>query len=121
MNILILTLSLLSLVSPFKEVPDNYTLIFKQDFTWQSDFEANWDYEIGTGDISWGNQELQYYRTSKNNIYIRDNQLHIKAVKEKIQNSEYTSAIIITKKTFKFAYGYIKARIKLPKAKGIWP
>ena len=50
MNILILTLSLLSLVSPLKEVPDNYTLIFKQDFTSQADFEANWDYEIGTGD-----------------------------------------------------------------------
>ena len=121
MNIFIITLSLISFVSPLKAVPENYNLIFKQDFTSEEDFESNWDYELGTGDWGWGNNEKQYYRTSKNNLYIQDNQLHIKAVKEKIQNNEYTSARIITKKTFKFTYGYIKARIKLPKGKGIWP
>ena len=121
MNIFIIILSLISLVSPLKEVPENYTLIFKQDFTSEEDFESNWDYELGTGDWGWGNNEKQYYRTSKNNLYIQDNQLHIKAVKETIQSSEYTSARIITKKAFKFTYGYIKTRIKLPKGKGIWP
>jgi len=121
MNIYIITLFLISLVSPLQEVPENYTLIFKQDFTSEEDFESNWDYEIGTGDNGWGNNEKQYYRTSKNNLYIQDNQLHIKAVKEKIINNEYTSARIITKTAFKFTNGYIKARIKLPKGKGIWP
>ena len=73
MNIFIIILSLISLVSPLKEVPENYTLIFKQDFTSEEDFESNWDYELGTGDWGWGNNEKQYYRTSKNNLYIQDN------------------------------------------------
>ena len=121
MKFIFLILSLISLVSPLEEVPDNYTLIFKQDFTSEKDLEANWDCQIGIGNNGWGNQEKEYYRASKNNIYIKDNQLHIRAVKEKIQNNNYTSARIITKDSFKFKYGYLKTRVKLPKAKGIWP
>ena len=121
MKIYFIILSLISLVAPLEEVPDNYTLIFKQDFTSEEDLEANWDYQIGIGNNGWGNQEKEYYRTSKNNIYIKDNQLHIKAVKEKILNNNYTSARIITKTAFKFKYGYLKTRVKIPKAKGIWP
>jgi len=60
MNIFIISLFLISLVSPLQEVPENYTLIFKQDFTSEEDFESNWDYEIGTGDNGWGNSEKQY-------------------------------------------------------------
>jgi len=113
--------ALISLVAPLEEVPENYTLIFKQDFTSEEDLEKNWDSQIGIGNNGWGNQEKEYYRTSKNNVYIKDNQLHIRAVKEKIQNNNYTSARIITKTAFKFKYGYLKTRVKLPKAKGIWP
>ena len=101
MKFIFLILSLISLVSPLEEVPDNYTLIFKQDFTSEKDLEANWDSKIGIGNNGWGNQEKEYYRTSKNNIYIKDNQLHIRAVKEKIQNNDYTSARIITTESFK--------------------
>ena len=121
MKIFFLILPLISLVLPLEEIPENYSLIFRQNFSSEEDFEANWDYEIGTGTDGWGNQEKQYYRTSKNNCYIKDNQLHIKAIKESILNNKYSSARIISKKTFNFTYGYIKTRIKLPKAKGIWP
>ena len=121
MKIFFLILPLISLVLPLEEIPANYSLIFRQNFSSEEDFEANWDYEIGTGTDGWGNQEKQYYRTSKNNCYIKDNQLHIKAIKESILNNKYSSSRIISKTTFNFTYGYIKARIKLPKAKGIWP
>ena len=121
MKQLLLILSLFSLVISLKENLSNYTLIFKEDFKSTENFEANWDFEIGTGDNGWGNSEKQYYRTSKDNIFIKDNQLHIKAIKKKIKDNEYTSGRITTKKTFQFAYGYVKTRMKLPKAKGIWP
>ena len=121
MRLFFLAFALISLVAPLEEVPENYTLIFKQDFTSEEDLEKNWDSQIGIGNNGWGNQEKEYYRTSKNNVYIKDNQLHIRAVKEKIQNNNYTSARIITKTAFKFKYGYLKTRVKLPKAKGIWP
>ena len=121
MRLFFLAFALISLVAPLEEVPENYTLIFKQDFTSEEDLEKNWDSQIGIGNNGWGNQEKEYYRTSKNNVYIKDNQLHIRAVKEKIQNNNYTSARIITKTSFKYKYGYLKTRVKLPKAKGIWP
>ena len=121
MKYLIIILSFLSLVITLKDKLANYSLIFKEDFKSIDNFEANWDFEIGTGDNGWGNGEKQYYRTSKDNIFIQDNQLHIKAIKNKLKNNEYTSGRLTTKKTFQFAYGYLKTRIKLPKAKGIWP
>ena len=97
MKIFFLILPLISLVLPLEEIPANYSLIFRQNFSSEEDFEANWDYEIGTGTDGLGNQEKQYYRTSKNNCYIKDNQLHIKAIKESILNNKYSSARIISK------------------------
>ena len=98
MKYLIIILSFLSLVITLKDKLANYSLIFKEDFKSIDNFEANWDFEIGTGDNGWGNGEKQYYRTSKDNIFIEDNQLHIKAIKKKLKNSEYTSGRLTTKK-----------------------
>ena len=70
-----------------QEALEGYSLIFKDNFDNKEDLEKNWDFEIGTGNNGWGNQEKQYYRTSNDNIFIKDNQLHIKAKKEKILNT----------------------------------
>ena len=121
MKNLLLILFLFSLVISIREDFQNYTLIFQDHFNSIETFEKNWELEIGTGDNGWGNSEKQYYRTSKDNIFIEDNQLHIKAIKNKFKDSEYTSGRITTKKSFQFAYGYVKTRMKLPKAKGISP
>ena len=117
----IIFLYIISLVICLEEDLSHYTLIFNETFNSFETLEKNWDLEIGTGENGWGNNEKQYYRTSAENIYIEDNQLHIKAINTKFQNNEYTSARLTTKNTFQFAYGYVKTRMKLPKAKGIWP
>ena len=47
--------------------------------------------------------------------------LSITAREEQFQDSDYTSARIITKNKFDFTHGRVEVRAKLPAAKGTWP
>ena len=96
-------------------------LIFEENFDTGNLNSSKWEYDLGNGIYGWGNQELQYYRKNSENLFIENNQLHIRAKAEKFGEFDYTSAKILTKNTFHFTYGYVEARIKLPKGKGIWP
>tara|TARA_B100000809_G_scaffold77865_2_gene75727 strand:+ start:26043 stop:26882 length:840 start_codon:yes stop_codon:yes gene_type:complete len=101
----------------------NFTEISMQD-----EFDTNgapdgtlWNYNIGTGDNGWGNNELQYYTDRSENITVQSGMLLITAEKEDYEGSVYTSARILTKGKFKQQYGRFEARIKLPYGKGMWP
>ena len=96
-------------------------LIFEENFDNENLNLSIWEYDLGNGVYGWGNDEQQYYRRNPENIYIKDNQLHIKAKVEKYGTNEYISAKITTKNTFHFTYGYVEAKIKFPIGKGIWP
>jgi beta-glucanase (GH16 family) len=101
--------------------------------TWQDEFDgpdgsavdaSKWTAEVGGN--GWGNRELQYYTNRIENAYQENGTLVIKAIKEKYTGAdkvarEYTSARLITKKTFTTQYGRFVARIKLPRGQGIWP
>ncbi len=96
------------------------------NLTWEDEFDVDgalnsdyWDYNIG-GD-GWGNNELQYYTDRLENVKVEDGMLHITALQESFEGSEYTSARIITKGKFEQTYGRYEARIKLPWGQGIWP
>ena len=99
----------------------------KKELIWSDEFEGNtlnlkkWSCEIGNGKEGWGNWELQYYTNRTENIYIKDNILHIKAIKENYKYCKYTSARITTRHNFQFKYGTVEANISLPLNKGIWP
>ena len=80
-----------------------------------------WDYEIGTGNNGWGNNELQYYTNRNENISVQNGKLLITANKEDYQGSSYTSARILTKGKFDQKYGRFEARIRVPYGQGIWP
>jgi beta-glucanase (GH16 family) len=80
-----------------------------------------WDYEIGTGINGWGNQELQYYTDRPENVKVEGGMLHITAIKESFQGSQYTSARIVTKGLVERRYGRFEARIQLPWGRGLWP
>ena len=95
--------------------------IWNDEFNCDSLDESSWSYEIGNGEWGWGNNEKQYYTDRPENIYVKDGYLHIRALKEAYQGSDYTSARIITKHKKSFTYGTVEARIALPKGKGIWP
>lgn len=96
-------------------------LVFEDNFEGEEINPLLWDFELGPGVDYWRNLEIQYNRKDKENIYIKDNQLHIKAKYEKFENLSYTAAKLTTKNTFNFKYGKIETRVKLPKGMGIWP
>ena len=96
-------------------------------YLWHDEFDGDnidsekWTFEIGTGASGWGNNEWEYYTDRKENAYVQDGILHIRANKEDYKGSKYTSARMITKGKFSFTYGTVEARIALPVGKGIWP
>lgn len=96
---------------------DNYQL------SWSDEFEQNgapssenWDYE--TGSHGWGNNELQNYTSSIENVYVKNGYLTIRAIKV---NEKWTSARLITKNKQDFLYGRIEVNARLPKGRGTWP
>jgi len=77
------------------------------------DKEINW--VAGGG---WGNNESQYYTDEPKNVRIENGKLIIEARKESFRGSDYTSARIKTKQSWK--YGRFEIRAKLPPGRGTW-
>ena len=96
-------------------------------YLWHDEFDGEsidlnkWTFDIGTGASGWGNNEWEYYTDRKENAYVKDGILHIRAQKEDYEGQKYTSARMLTKGKFSFKYGTVEARIALPTGKGIWP
>ena len=102
--------------------------------TWSDEFDSidlnTWSFQ--TGGNGWGNNELQFY-TNGNNASIQfdpqagSNVLVLEARQETGGscwwggNCGYTSARMNTRNKKSFQYGRMEARLKLPKAQGIWP
>jgi len=85
---------------------------------------AKWKFEIGGN--GWGNQELEYYSSRRENARMRRGNLEIIARKESYTGADgvqrdYTSARLITSGKFEQAYGRYEARIKIPYGQGVWP
>ncbi len=80
---------------------------------------SKWGYDLGAG--GWGNNELQFYTNSSSNAKVLNGNLVITAIKQSLNGSDYTSARLLTKNKFSFAYGRIDVRAKLPASKGTWP
>ncbi|MEL6347561.1 MAG: glycoside hydrolase family 16 protein [Myxococcota bacterium] len=104
---------------------ERWELVWNDEFNGAADTlpnAANWDYDIGTGDNGWGNNELQYYTNSVDNVSMNgDGFLAITGKREVIEDSQWTSARIVTQDKFEFLYGRVEARIKLPFGTGLWP
>lgn len=112
-------------------VSDNLDLS-KMKISWSDEFNGtsldtnNWTYCIGNnGDNGnlwrWGNNELQYYKDSEENVKVSDGTLKIIARSESIGGCNYSSGRIKTEGKVEVGYGYVEARIKLPSVNGIWP
>jgi hypothetical protein len=100
----------------------NSSLLFSEDFdTPGAPDPTKWGYDIGTGSGGWGNSELEYYTNRSDNVIISNGTLKITAKKEAYSGSAYTSARIQTQGKFKFTYGKMEIRAKLPAGGGTWP
>jgi len=96
-----------------------YTLVWSDEFDGTSLSTSDWNYEIGTGNGGWGNNELQYYR--QENVSVGNGVLTIQAKKEFFNASAYTSSRITTENKKSFKYGRIDIRAALPFGQGLWP
>ena len=88
---------------------------------------ASWRPEVGGH--GWGNHELQYYTDSTENAAL-DGSGNLAIVvrrpdrqqrEGRFGGCEYTSARLITKDRVAFSYGLVRARIRLPRGRGVWP
>lgn len=107
---------------------DTQTVINFTELTMQDEFDVDgevntsiWDFDIGTGNNGWGNNELQYYTDRPENVTVQNGKLLITARQEAFEGSSFTSARLLTKDLFEQRYGRFEARIRLPYGQGIWP
>jgi beta-glucanase (GH16 family) len=101
------------------------TVFVESKLVWSDEFDkpnidkTKWEHEVN-GDGG-GNNELQYYTDSEKNSYIQDGKLIIKAIDEKYQNKDYTSARLRSKFKGDWLYGKIEVKAKIPTGLGTWP
>ena len=99
--------------------PSDNSILFTDDFENTFLNLNHWNYELGDGCpelCGWGNNEFQIY--TKENVFIRDENLVIKATK---QGNKYYSGRITTKDKIEFQYGTVEVKAKLPTGTGVWP
>ena len=91
---------------------------------WEDDFNtdgapdaANWTYDLGAG--GWGNGESQTYTDALENAKVENGSLIITAKSDGAGG--YTSARLKSQGLYKFTYGRVEVRAKLPAAQGTWP
>jgi beta-glucanase (GH16 family) len=109
---------------PIAEVPKVYS--FESSPFWSDEFEGNglpdpskWGYDVGGS--GWGNNELQYYTSTANNVNVNEGQLIITAKKETFQGKSYTSSRLVSKNGPEMLYGRIEVKAKIPAGRGSWP
>ncbi len=89
---------------------------------------SNWTYDTGNGFWTgsywvsgWGNNELEYYTSRPQNVYVADGLLHIVARQESYSGFNYTSGRIKTMGLFTQQCGRFEFRARLPEGTGTWP
>ncbi len=111
-------------VEPIQTLPErNFELVWSDDFegtVGSSPSAEKWAFDLGTGQNGWGNNELQTYTQSQQNVAL-DGEGNLVITARKDLAGNYTSARINTKGLFTQKYGRIEARIKTPTGSGIWP
>lgn len=131
-KISLLTLGFFGLIFSTYSCDDDekQTVVTKFDLVMEDNFDVNgapnpsiWAYDIGRGanNNGWGNNELQYYTDSSDNVVVQNGYLIITAKQQALGGASYTSARLKTKNLFEQKYGRFEARIKLPLGQGLWP
>ncbi|HET7623729.1 MAG TPA: family 16 glycosylhydrolase [Verrucomicrobiae bacterium] len=102
---------------------NSWNIVWDDEFNGDSLDTNRWKYDIGTGPPypGWGNNELEYYTSRTQNVYLADGFLHIRAQQESYGGQNYTSGKIKTAGLFSKKYGRFEFRAKLPSGTGFWP
>lgn len=106
-------------VIPVK-VKEGFRLVWEDNFDGDSLNTDDWNYEYH--EPGWVNAELQEYVDSEKNIYVKDGNLVIQAIKTVDgDNASYTSGRINTQNKHDYEYGRFEVRAKVPSGKGFLP
>lgn len=110
---------------PTQAPPAEYTkLVWSDEFNTDGAPDATkWNYDLGRGSNNdgWGNNEEQNYTQSATNVIVEGGSLKITAKKEASGGGNYSSTRLKTDGKFKFTYGKIEIKAKLPTGVGTWP
>ena len=100
---------------------EGYELLWNDEFDGTEVNTDIWNYELH--EPGWVNQELQEYTDSKDNVYLEDGNLIIKAIKttDDTGSTSYTSGRMTTQNKQDFLYGKVVIRAKVPEGQGLWP
>ena len=102
------------------QIDSEYKLVWEDNFEGDKLNRDDWNVELH--EPGWVNQEWQEYVDSDENIYVKDGNLIIQAVKtEKDGKDYYTSGRVNTQNKHDFKYGRFEARAKVPSGKGFLP
>ena len=106
-----------------EEIPqyEGYNLVWNDEFDGEVFTFDDWNWE--TRRAGWTNNELQAYNASRDNIFLRDGKLVLKAIKSVNQYGKtvYASGKVQTLDKHNFLYGRIDVRAKVPAGQGLWP
>lgn len=104
-----------------------------QTMVWSDEFDytglpdsKKWSYDVGDAcdlpaGCGWGNQELQYYTENElKNARVENGHLTIQVHQEKVHNSAYSSARLVSKGKGDWLYGKVEVKAKIPRGKGTW-
>lgn len=99
---------------------DDYKLVWEDEFSKNKIPDSlKWEYDTIGNEAGWGNNEAQVYTAfDPENAFVSDGNLNIRALNEKINNKDFSSARLISKVAWKFAK--IEVRAKLPAGRGTW-
>ena len=105
---------------------ENYTLIWLENFDDVGLNESNWNFMYGDGQNygvpGWGNNELQSYTDSTENIYLNAGCLFIiPTYNTSSDETGYESARINSQNKRKFKYGRVDISFSVPEITGVWP
>lgn len=106
-----------------EEIPqyEGYNLLWHDEFNGTELNFDNWSYD--PHEPGWTNAELQEYTESTDNVFIKDGNLVLKAIKtvDESGNDYYTSGKIKSARKQDFTYGKVVVRAKIPEGQGLWP
>ena len=106
----------------------DWNLVWSDEFNGSSVDTNHWAFDVGNGYLSvgqwvagWGNNELEYYTSRTQNVYVANGVLHLVARKETTNGLVYTSGRVKSLGLFSKKYGRFEFRAKLPRGQGYWP
>lgn len=115
-------------------VPDNYELVFSDEFDRSSIDSSKWNTSYRWGADFIINNEAQYYVDSQREpdfgvtpFRLGGGELTIEATKtpdwlrDDARGQRYLSGAMTTFNKFEMKYGYVEMRARLPKGQGLWP